>query len=242
MRVCSTRRGSLLTPVVLASWLGACQSDMPEVVEKACTPSQSAPYASGIPYLGIHADAGNSDVIACESAEAFEEGWTALEGLGLTQPNTFSPDGMTTYATSANPIPDGCRVHAISVETGEVLWCRSYDSTAALGAVEVDSEGNLFFTTEGAVHSLTASGDERWTVAVLDGEVVDQPWGVHFTPDGYLATVTSSGMVYLIDRSTGETLSELSIPEVFGFVMPAGLSLDLDVSALLAIASGSMSG
>ena len=162
-----------------------------------------------------------------------EEGWTALEGLGLTQPNTFSPDGATTYATTTNPEEDGCRVHAIDTASGELLWCRSYDSTVALGAVEVDSEGHLYLTTEGYVHSLTSLGEPRWKTALLDGEDVDQPWGVHFTPAGHLATVTSSGMIHLIDREDGEVLSELSIPQTFGFVAPAGLDLNLDVSSLL---------
>ena len=31
------------------------------VIEKPCTPEQAAPYASGIPYLGIHADPGESE-------------------------------------------------------------------------------------------------------------------------------------------------------------------------------------
>ena len=90
-----------------------CQGPLPQLVEKPCVPEQDEPYSSGIPYLGIHAYAGNSDVIDCESADAFEEGWTSLKGLGLTQPNTFSPDGATTYATTTNPKLDGCRVHAV---------------------------------------------------------------------------------------------------------------------------------
>ena len=235
MNASTEMRSSLRSFAALGLSIGVagCQAEMPSVIEKSCTPSQDAPYASGIPYLGIHADAGNSDVIHCESAEAFEEGWTALEGLGLTQPNTFSPDGAVTYATTTNPKQDGCRVHAVDTASGELLWCRSYDSTVALGAVEVDSEGHLYFTTEGFVHSLTAQGEPRWQSAVLDGEEVDQPWGVHFTPAGHLATVTSSGTVYLIDRFDGAILSELSIPETFGFVAPAGLELNLDISSLL---------
>ena len=55
----------------------------------SCTPVQQAPYPNGIPYLGIHGDAGNSDMIDCQTAGSWTKGWHALRGLGMTQPNTF---------------------------------------------------------------------------------------------------------------------------------------------------------
>ena len=209
-------------------------TDGPQTIEVPCTPEQGGAYADGIPYQGIHADAGNSDVIACESASAYVESWFSLQGLGLTQPNTFSPDGSVLYVTTANPDPEGCRVHALRSDTGDVLWCKSYSPTVALGSIEVDTAGDLYFTTEGSIHSLNASGDERWTVPVVDAEgIIDQPWGVHFTPDGHVATVTSSGTVYLVAREDGAVLSSLSIPEIYGFVEADGFNLDIDLSAIL---------
>ena len=65
---------------------------------------------------------------------------------------------------------------------------------------------------------------------------LDQPsggWGVHFTPDGYVATVTSSGRVYLIDRPDGQVVSTLDLQTSLGFVPPQPFGLDLDPSALL---------
>ena len=93
----------------------------PQTIEVPCTPEQGGAYADGIPYQGIHADAGNSDVIACESASAYVESWFSLRGLGLTQPNTFSPDGSVLYVTTAIPDPEGCRVHALRSDTGDAL-------------------------------------------------------------------------------------------------------------------------
>ena len=212
----------------------AAPANAPTVINKPCTPNQAAPYADGIPYLAIHADAGNSDVIACESADAFVQDWYSLVGLGLTQPNTFAPGGDVLYATTSNPDPDGCRVHALDAKSGEVLWCKNYSPTVALGAIEVDSEGMLYFTTEGNLHSLTADGEERWTIPMHDAEgVIDQPWVVHFTPDGHVATITSSGVVYLVARADGTILSRLSVPETYGFVMAEGFNLDIDLSAIL---------
>jgi hypothetical protein len=204
------------------------------VIDKPCTPEQSAPYASGIPYLGIHADPGNSDVIGCESADNYTESWYSLKGLGMTQPNTFSPTGEVLYATTSNPDSEGCRVHALDAQSGDVLWCETYPPTVSLGAIEVDEQGQLYFTTEGWIHSLTAEGQERWNLEMVDEEgVIDQPWGVHFTPDGHIATVTSTGELYLVERDTGEVLSSLSIPDVYGFVTPAKLDLGIDLSVFL---------
>ena len=121
--------------------LAACGSDPAEegtFASVPCTPERADPYPDGIPYVGIHAEPGNSDVISCTTATSFGEHWRALEGLGLTQPNTFSPDGQTTYATTTNPEPDGCRLHAVDVSTGEVLWCRSYPPSVVQSDVEVD--------------------------------------------------------------------------------------------------------
>jgi outer membrane protein assembly factor BamB len=222
-----------LLALTLAAVLAAgCSAKVDE--EFACRPGQDSPYADGIPYLGIHADRGNSDVIACETASAFEPDWQALDGYGLTQPNTFSPDGETTYATTSNPEADGCRLHAVDVRTGEVLWCRSYAPSIALGAVEVDAAANLYFTAADQLISLDPQGRDRWTTPFADvlGDG-DAPWGLHFTPDGHIATVTSSGTVYLVARADGLVLDSLSIAETWGFVAPASLSNELDVGSLL---------
>jgi hypothetical protein len=224
--------------ILLGCGLQACTGGEEELsyqlIDVPCTPDQGSPYTSGIPYLGIHADAGNSDVIHCESAENYVESWYSLKGLGMTQPNTFSPSGDVLYATTSNPEPEGCRVHALDAESGAVQWCRSYPPSVSLGAVEVDSDGSLYFTTEGWLHSLTPDGEDRWSLELVDHEgVIDQPWGVHFTPDGHIATVTSTGEVYLVGRDTGEVLSSLSVPDTYGFVTPAGLDLGIDLSVLL---------
>jgi hypothetical protein len=196
-----------------------------EVGSFPCQPTQSAPYANGIPYLGIHADAGNSDVIACESASRFAVDWHALEGLGLTQPNTFSPDGDTIYATTTHSQPDGCRLWALDAQTGETTWCRPYPPTISQSAVEVDRDGDLYFTVDGAVVSLTADGEDRWSTAFSADGDSDAPWGVHFTPQGHIATVTTSGSVHLLRRSDGAILSSLAIAGTYGFVAPATLDL-----------------
>jgi len=199
-----------------------------------CVPGQDAPYADGTPYLGVHAEPGNSDVIPCQTAASFGEAWHALPGQGVTQPNTFSPDGQTLYVTSSSPEPDGCRLHALDAQTGETQWCQSHPDSITQSAVEVDQDGALYFTAAGAVVSLEPDGSARWTVdfAAADGSS-DPPWGLHFTPDGHIATVTSSGVVALLRREDGAILDTLDIPQTWGFVAPVSMESGLDVTALL---------
>jgi len=224
---------------LLGALLLGCSADpaslvSPEPIDIPCAPTQTSPYASGIPYLGIHADAGNSDVVRCRTGAAFTPVWHALQGLGLTQPNTFSPDGQTTYATTTHPAPDGCRLHAVDVDSGQVRWCRSYAGSIARSAVEVDADGALYFTVGASMISTDAEGTERWRTD-FEGKQgqSDAPWGLHFTPQGHVATVTSSGIVYLISRDDGRALASLSIADVYGFVPPATLGDGIDVTSLM---------
>ncbi len=139
--------------------VSACASDLPTgrmmtpaemgEEEPGCRPSQSAPYASGIPYLGVHGNAANSDFIDCETPDVWTRSWHGLQGFGMTQPNTFSPQGDVTYLTSTSPLPDGCRLYAIRVDNGEQLWCKSYPTDIERGSVEVDAEGRLTLTQGG---------------------------------------------------------------------------------------------
>ena len=210
------------------------QSEQSQQSKFACTPEQGAPYPNGIPYVGIHADAGNSDIINCKSADAWEDGWFSLQDLGMTQPNTFSPDGSVLYATTSNRQLDGCRVHAVDAKTGDVLWCKSYNETVSRSAIEVDEEGNLYFTVEDTIVSLAPSGAERWTTQFpLYNNEEDSPWGVHFNPSGHVVTVTSSGTVFLLERSNGATIASFDIQEEWGFVSSAGLNVSSDISALV---------
>ena len=139
------------------------------VGEHDCRPSQKSPYPSQGSYVGIHGNAANNDFIDCETAGSWRRSWHALRGLGMTQPNTFSPDGQVTYVTTTNAQPDGCRLFAIDVQQGQYLWCkRSFPTDIERSAVEVDKDGHLYFTVKEAVISLDALGNERWRSTLTD--------------------------------------------------------------------------
>ena len=208
-------------PALLVAAMGC--DDGAGALTVPCLPDQSAPYPATSPALGIHLNAQNNDVVRCDTAIEFVQDWHVLEGIPIGQPNVFSPDGSTVYITSIATEPEGCHLHALSAESGEAQWCRSYDNSVPVAGVEVDADGFLYFTSENSVYSLHPDGSDRWTVSLPpDG---GWPIGLHMTPDGHVATVTGTGVVYLIARDTGSVLDSLDIQDTYGFVPPAGLDL-----------------
>lgn len=207
----------------------ACAPPAPptEPIELRCEVSQPAPYPTASPYLGVHANRENNDVVACDTGTAFVEVWHALVGLAMSQPNTFSPDGAVTYAATFNPDPAGCNVHAVATDDGSVVWCGSFPRSVGGSAVEVDADGNLYLTADQWVISLAPDGTERWrtVVGVATGGVDfgDGPLGVHFTPGGHIATITNAGVVHLLARDDGRSLASIDLPAVLGFVPPEPL-------------------
>ena len=188
-----------------------------------CDVNQSAPYDSTTPYLGIHADAGNSDIIECRTADAYEEVWHVLKGHAIPQPNTFSPDNTTTYVTAFPNAEDPCTLFALNAETGEILWCKELHRSIAGGSVEVDSDGKLYVTAEAKVYSFEPNGNLRWQQVLDNGDGSDQAYrtfGLHFSPSGFLVTVTLPGIVSVIDRATGSIAAQFDIAEEYNFVAP----------------------
>lgn len=221
-------RGALLT---LTTLLASCDPAAPTPIEIPCAPGLPPPYPIASSYGGVHANRENNDVIACSTGSAFVERWHALEGLAMSQPNTFSPDGTLTYAATFNPDPMGCNVHAIDVASGEVVWCRTFPRSVGGTAIEVDQDGLLYFTADRFVYSLHADGSDRWQTAVGEeamGEGFgESALGVHFLPierGGHVATVTNQGFVVLLDRADGRDLSRFDIAGEYGFVPPASIT------------------
>ena len=190
---------------VLAALLGCCAGQVPggEAI-------QPWPYAQ-VPYAGIHGNASNNNVVAYATAQAYVPGWHALPLSAVVQPNTFSPDGRLTYLTTTpSPAHRGCTLFALDTQNGRVRWCRVLRPASVGSAVEVDETGRLFITNGAAVLAFSDQGRRLWQRS-LDGIAV----GVHFTPQGLVATVSGAGTVYLLDRETGAVVASLNIPAAF---------------------------
>lgn len=213
--------------------LAGCAKDDGGEARFDCVVDQPFPYPD-TSYVGVHGNRANNDFIPCDTATAYGEAWSALEAGGAAQPNTFSPDGTVTYATTTPGGAGGCTVHALDVDRGEVLWCASIPQ-AYRSSVEVDEDGNLFVTAESEVVSLDPDGTERWVTALpqMAGEGPVGGIGLHFDANGHVATVDDGGTVHLLRRSDGELLASFSIPDAFGLVPPASVTGDLDFASLL---------
>ncbi len=206
----------------------------PQIIEVPCNVDPPYPYPAASPYGGIHANRENNDVVSCTTARNFLQSWHSLKGLAIAVPNTFSPDGLTTYVTTANPEPSGCRLHALDTADGSVNWCRSYPPGIWGSAVEVDEDGYLYFTTDAHIVSLHPDGRDRWAMALPgSGDDFGAYMGLHFTPDGHIAVVTGGGVVVLVRRSDGELLATLDIAETWGFVAPSSVLTDIHFEFLL---------
>ena len=107
--------------------------------------------------------------------------------------------------------------------TGEILWCKEMHRSIAGGSVEVDSDGKLYVTAEAKVYSYEPNGDLRWQQVLDNGDGSDQAYrtfGLHFSPSGFLVTVTLPGIVSVIDRANGNIVAQFDIAEEYNFVAP----------------------
>ncbi|MEL6180793.1 MAG: PQQ-binding-like beta-propeller repeat protein, partial [Myxococcota bacterium] len=198
----------------------------------SCNVVQPSPYPNS-PYVGSHANASNNDFIPCTTADAFEQAWEALPLRAIIQPNTFSPDGATTYVTTSNPEPDGCTVYALNIASGDEDWCRFFPG-AVSSSVEVDEDGALYVAADGVLASLDDTGEDRWLLPLKRADDSDDnAIGLHFDPaTGHIVTITQAGRVLAVERSDGTVVAELSLPEETGFEPPAGVTAGLDLDAL----------
>jgi len=219
--------------LVFFAILQACSEN--EETNFFCSQNQEFPYPPNASYLGIHANPRNNDLVPCETSSNYKLSWHMLKGFAILQPNTFSPDGKITYITTSEPNLEDCTVHALSTTDGSELWCISLEG-AGSSSVEVDFEGNLYLTTRNSIVSLFPDGTIRWLLAMSQDESEDSfngAVGLHFTPDGHVATVTNDGIVLLISRIDGEIISRLDIPSVFGFFNVGNLDDEISFFELL---------
>ena len=203
--------------LVFCVMLEVCSEN--EKTDFFCNLNQEFPYPPNASYLGIHANPRNNDLVPCTTSSNYKLSWHMLKGFGIAQPNTFSPDGEITYITSSQPNPEDCTVHALSTKDGSELWCISLEGVIS-SSIEVDFEGNLYLTTRNSIVSLFTDGTIRWLLEISQYGSEDSSnsgIGLHFTPDGHVATLTNDGKLLLISRKDGEIISRLDIPSVYGF-------------------------
>src|SRR5690606_7140927 len=82
------------------------------------------------------------------------------------------------------------------------LWCSTeLDRYAVSSSTLLDRDGRLFVADGEAMHALDADGTVLW-----ERPIVGVPLSAQFTPEGRLLFVTHVGVVYVLDRETGEPM------------------------------------
>jgi outer membrane protein assembly factor BamB len=186
-----------------------------------CRIDQPPPYADSS-YVSNHADAENTNYVACRGPLSFEPDWYVLRTHLAAQPNTFSIDGGVTYVTTT-PGSDGSTVHAVETQTGRTKWQRS-DFTLAVAAssVEVAHDGLLYVSDRATVSCLRdVDGALVWSATLPDKEEPGLTYGLKLTPGDHVVTQVSNGTVYLLDRFNGAIEAMLDVAARTGYVPPA---------------------
>lgn len=111
---------------------------------------------------------------------------------------TIDPEGRV-YLTST--VAD-CPLQALDGATGETLWCTTeVDQFAVSSSTLIDRDGRLFVADGEAMHAFDADGDVLW-----ETPIVGVPLSAQFTPEGRVVFVTHIGVIYVLDRATGEPI------------------------------------
>ena len=210
--------------------LSSTQADLPIVagplppgpIERRCEVDQPFPYFDS-PYPGLHGNAGNNERVPCPGPlQPPTPGWSALEGYIVFNPVTVSDRGVYAIVTHTTD----CRLRFIPFDGDGTDQCllsaaeRRKLSFGALGsAPELDEAGNIYLTDGWQNHpdqivSYTSTGTLRWRktfTSIRRLDTYEPPLGVHFTPQGYVATVTRDGIVVLLDMDGASGPGEVPI-------------------------------
>ncbi|WP_423605288.1 PQQ-binding-like beta-propeller repeat protein [Sphingomonas sp. MS122] len=155
-------------------------------------------YGAGWP--AVHADAGNSDYHSGQGAADLTPAWSrtfdGMINLGPTSDGT----GRLFITTSGA----GCRLHALDRATGRSIWCSDVvDRLAVASSPLIDSSGNLYLGDGTKMRAFDRNGRVRWQKAIIG-----VPLSAQFTPRGDLLFITHVGVIYVLDRLTGQPIVE----------------------------------
>jgi outer membrane protein assembly factor BamB len=192
------RATAFLMALVVAAPAAACTPPPPPP-----DPGPASPYAPG--WSAVHADAANTDYSPVEGAADLSLAWQRdFEGSIHIGPlewtinlgPTIDPEGRV-YLTST--VAD-CPLQAIDGATGETLWCTTeVDQFAVSSSTLIDRDGRLFVADGEAMHAFDADGAVLW-----ETPIIGVPLSAQFTPEGRVIFVTHIGVIYVLDRATGE--------------------------------------
>ena len=167
-----------------------------------------------IHWPGIHRGPRNSDAIDSDGATRLEPLFTTpLRGVvGLAV--TLGPTD-TLYATTGRSfVGDPCHFYILDPFTGVVRGCTdALDERAVRSAPLSDAGGRVFIADGRFMHAFTPEGQLLWK-----SPIDSAPLSAQLTRSGRLIFISSAGIIYVLDRSTGEQILEpvVTVPGATG--------------------------
>lgn len=181
---------------------------------KACGDNPDAPliptadrwYATA-GWPAIHRDARNSDTATVDNpATDLEPLFRALDGAIIGAVLTTDADGSV-FVTTIGAADTNCTVFSLDPRTGQQQWCSdALSGRVVSSSVTIDLDGNLYIADDTAMFSFTNEGRERWRTPI-DGN----PLSAQFTPDGRLIFISHIGHIYVVERDTGEVVTDYDL-------------------------------
>ena len=149
-------------------------------------------------WYAVHADGNNSDYARVQAARNIEPAWHRKFDGTINLGATTDAYGRVYITTNA----EGCHLYALDPLTGATLWCsEEVGALAVASSALVDERGNIFLADDAYMFSFDSSGNLRWK-----SQILGFPLSAQFTSRKRLIFVTHIGVVYVMDKETGNTI------------------------------------
>ena len=148
----------------------------------------------------VHGDGSNSDYSAVKGPRNIILAWQRKFNGTINLGPTHDRSGKIFVTTSA----EGCHLYALDPATGETIWCSvEVNKLGVASAALVDERGHLYVADNESMHGFDNSGKLIWETPIQGF-----PLSAQFISSGRIIFVTHIGLIYVLDKATGEKIIE----------------------------------
>lgn len=148
-------------------------------------------------WYAAHADGSNSDYSHVKGPRNITLAWKREFSGTINLGPTNDASGKVFVTTSG----DGCHLYALDYRTGETIWCTAeINRFAVASSALVDDDGNVYIADDSYMFAFDNGGKLLWKLAIAGF-----PLSAQFTRSGRLIFITHIGVIYILNRKTGES-------------------------------------
>lgn len=201
------------------------------------------PALATTPYVVNHSNPMKNDTVPFEAATDIKQLWATAGDYAVWNACTGGPEGniyCPGYQGKEPRSQGKCNLLALDYKTGNLLWTDAkanggeclLDEQSFPISPFIDNEGHVYTADSKRIISYTANGDKRWEKSypadlseMTQSGLPNVPFNYNMLTTGELITTTlGDAFVLIIDKDTGELLSEpFDIP---AHKIPAGFTYD----------------